>query len=160
MEQGKVVENMSWEMVKLDDLCKMNSGGTPSRSNLSFYNGEIPWAKISDIENAEGGIIQYTEEHITTEGLASINNRIFDKGTLLLAMYGSVGKVAFTGMEMTTNQAILGIKIKDESRVSYSYLKYWFQTIKEQLLNRAVGGTLQNISLGIVKDLQIPLPTV
>lgn len=149
---------MSWEMVKMDDLCKMNSGGTPSRSNLSFYDGDIPWAKISDIENAEGGIIRFTEEHITKEGLASINNRIFDKGTLLLAMYGSVGKVAFAGMEMTTNQAILGIKIKDESRVSYSYLKYWFQTIKEQLLNRAVGGTLQNISLGIVKDLQIPLP--
>jgi type I restriction enzyme S subunit len=149
---------MSWEMLKLDDLCRMNSGGTPSRSNLSFYNGEIPWAKISDIENAEGGVIQYTEEHITAEGLASINNRIFEKGTLLLAMYGSVGKVAFAGMEMTTNQAILGIKIKDESKISYAYLKYWFQTIKEQLLNRAVGGTLQNISLGIVKDLQIPLP--
>lgn len=149
---------MRWEMVRLDDLCRMNSGGTPSRSNLSFYNGEIPWAKISDIENAEGGVIQYTEEHITAEGLASINNRIFEKGTLLLAMYGSVGKVAFAGMEMTTNQAILGIKIKDESKISYAYLKYWFQTIKEQLLNRAVGGTLQNISLGIVKELQIPLP--
>ena len=149
---------MSWKMVRLDDFCRMNSGGTPSRSNLSFYNGEIPWAKISDIENAEGGVIQYTEEHITAEGLASINNRIFEKGTLLLAMYGSVGKVAFAGMEMTTNQAILGIKIKDESKISYAYLKYWFQTIKEQLLNRAVGGTLQNISLGIVKELQIPLP--
>lgn len=149
---------MSWEMVKLDELCKMNSGGTPSRTNLSFYNGDIPWAKISDIENAEGGVIKYTEEHLTVDGLASINNRLFDKGTLLLAMYGSVGKVAFAGLEMSTNQAILGIKIKDESKLSYSYLKYWFQTIKEMLLNRAVGGTLQNISLGIVKDLQIPLP--
>jgi type I restriction enzyme S subunit len=158
MESMKNDVGMRWEMVRLDDLCRMNSGGTPSRSNLSFYNGEIPWAKISDIENAEGGVIQYTEEHITAEGLASINNRIFEKGTLLLAMYGSVGKVAFAGMEMTTNQAILGIKIKDESKISYAYLKYWFQTIKEQLLNRAVGGTLQNISLGIVKELQIPLP--
>lgn len=149
---------MSWELVRLDDLCKMNSGGTPSRSNLSYYNGKIPWAKISDIENAEGGVIKYTEEHITNEGLASINNRIFPKGILLLAMYGSVGKVAFTGMEMATNQAILGIQIKDELILDYSYLKYWFQTIKEKLLNRAVGGILQNISLGIVKDLLIPLP--
>jgi len=149
---------MSWENVRLDDLCKMNSGGTPSRSNLSFYNGQIPWAKISDIENADGGIIKYTEEHISSEGLASINNRIFSKGILLLAMYGSVGKVAFTGMEMATNQAILGIQIKDEKKIDYSYLKYWFQTIKEQLLNRAVGVALQNISLGIVKELEIPLP--
>lgn len=150
--------SMNWKMVKLDELCIMNSGGTPRRSNLSFYNGTIPWAKISDIENAEGGIINSTEEHISNEGLSSINNRIFQKGTLLLAMYGSVGKVAFAGLEMTTNQAILGIKIKDERLLNYSYLKYWFQTIKQQLLNRAVGGTLQNISLGIVKDLQVPLP--
>ena len=151
---------MSWETVRLGDLCKMNSGGTPSRSNLSFYKGNIPWAKISDIENAESGIIKYTEEHISSEGLASINNRIFEKGTLLLAMYGSVGKVAFTGMEMTTNQAILGIQIQDGRKLDYAYLKYWFQTMKEQLLNRAVGGTLQNISLGIVKELQIPLPPI
>ena len=149
---------MIWESKKLSELCNMNSGGTPSRSNLAYYNGTIPWAKISDIENAEGGVIKYTEEHITDEGLNSINNRLFPEGTLLLAMYGSVGKAAFAGMEMTSNQAILGIKIKDEELLSYAYLKYWFQTIKQQLLDRAVGAALQNISLGIVKELQIPLP--
>ena len=149
---------MSWEMVKLEKLCKMNSGGTPSRSIKEYYSGDIPWAKISDIEAAEGGIVYSTEEHITTDGLKAINNRIFEKGTLLLAMYGSVGKVAFTGIDMSTNQAILGIRIIDETVLDYSYLKYWFQTIKSKLLDRAVGGTLQNISLGIVKDLEIPLP--
>jgi type I restriction enzyme S subunit len=149
---------MTWKKVKLDILCKMNSGGTPSRKNLSFYSGDIPWAKISDIEAAEGGIVLNTEEHITNSGLAAINNRIFESGTLLLAMYGSVGKVAFTGKKMSTNQAILGINIKDVNILDYSYLKYWFQTIKSQLLDRAVGGTLQNISLGIVKELEIPLP--
>jgi type I restriction enzyme S subunit len=149
---------MSWKRVKLESLCKMNSGGTPSRSNPTFYSGNIPWAKISDIEAAEGGIIYDTEEQITENGLSDINNRIFEKGTLLLAMYGSVGKVAFTGKKMSTNQAILGIRIIDESILDYSYLKYWFQTIKSKLLDRAVGGTLQNISLGIVKELEIPLP--
>jgi type I restriction enzyme S subunit len=149
---------MTWKKVKLDILCKMNSGGTPSRKNLSFYSGDIPWAKISDIEAAKGGIVLNTEEHITNSGLSAINNRIFESGTLLLAMYGSVGKVAFTGKKMSTNQAILGINIKDVNILDYSYLKYWFQTIKSQLLDRAVGGTLQNISLGIVKELEIPLP--
>ena len=149
---------MSWKKVKLDELCKMNSGGTPNRSNLTFYSGHIPWAKISDIENASGGTILETEEHLTDSGLKSINNRVFEAGTLFLAMYGSVGKVAFAGTTMSTNQAILGIRIKDEELLNYSYLKYWFQSIKSQLSERAVGGTLQNISLGIVKELEIPLP--
>lgn len=148
----------NWSKVKLKNLCEMNSGGTPSRSRKDYYGGEICWAKISDIENADNGVIYNTEEKITKAGLNSINNRIFSKGILLLAMYGSVGKIAFTGTEMSTNQAILGIKIIDQGRLDYSFLKYWFETIKEKLLNRAVGGTLQNISLGIVNELEIPLP--
>src|SRR5690606_40458033 len=108
-----------WEKVKLGHLCKMNSGGTPSRSKPEYYKGgNIPWVKISDIENAKGGVIVDTEEKITLDGLKSINNRIFKPGTLLLAMYGSVGKVAFLNKEMSTNQAILGIEILEKSKLS------------------------------------------
>lgn len=144
--------------VKLSALCKMQSGGTPSRSNLDYYEGDFPWAKISDLEKSDDGYIYKTEEHITQEALQSINNRQFQPGTLLLAMYGSVGKTAITKIHLTTNQAILGINIIDDTVLDIKYLKYWFSTIKERLLNRAVGAALPNISLGIVKDLEIPLP--
>jgi len=146
------------KFVKLKELCKMQSGGTPSRKRLDFYEGGIPWAKISDLETSDDGYIYRTEEHITDEALKSINNRYFKVGTLLLAMYGSVGKTAITKIDLTTNQAILGINIIDEKILDIKYLRFWFTTIKQQLLNRAVGGTLQNISLGIVKELEVPLP--
>lgn len=146
------------QIVKLDQLCTMQSGGTPSRGKSEYYNGTIPWSKISDLEKSKDGNIYKTEEHITTEGLRSINNRLFKKGTLLLAMYGSVGKTAIAKIDLSTNQAILGINIKDETKLDIKYLRFWFTTIKEKLLNRAVGGTLQNISMGIVKELEIPLP--
>lgn len=144
--------------VKLNELCLMKSGGTPSRKKPEFYNGLIPWAKISDLESSPDGFVYDTEEHITNDGLASINNRLFTSNTLFLAMYGSVGKTAISKVEMSTNQAILGINIKDQAELDLYYLQYWFRTIKQKLLNRAVGGTLQNISLTIVKDLEIPLP--
>jgi type I restriction enzyme S subunit len=67
------------ELVKLNKLCKMQSGGTPSRSNLEFYEGDFPWAKISDLEKSDDGYIYKTEEHITKEALNSINNRKFTK---------------------------------------------------------------------------------
>jgi type I restriction enzyme S subunit len=146
------------ERVKLKELCFMQSGGTPSRGRLEYYVGNIPWAKISDLEKTNDGYISYTEEHISDDALKSINNRFFKEGTLLLAMYGSVGKTAITKIELSTNQAILGINILDESILDIKYLRFWFTTIKEQLLNRAVGAALANISLGIVKDLEIPLP--
>ncbi|CAM4172563.1 restriction endonuclease subunit S [Flavobacterium antarcticum] len=146
------------EFVKLNKLCKMQSGGTPSRANLDFYEGDIPWAKIRDLEKTDDGFISYTAEHISVEALKSINNRFFKVGTLLLAMYGSVGKTAITKIELSTNQAILGINILDEKVLDIKYLRYWFTTIKEKLLDRAVGAALANISLGIVKELEIPLP--
>lgn len=155
---GNNVEVM--EKVKLKELCSMQSGGTPSRGKSEYYNGTIPWSKISDLEKSNDGNIYKTEEHITIEGLKSINNRLFKKGTLLLAMYGSVGKTAIAEIELSTNQAILGLNIKDETKLDIKYLRFWFTTIKEKLLDRAVGGTLQNISMGIVKDLEIPLPNL
>ena len=144
--------------IALKELCIMQSGGTPSRKNSSYYEGGIPWAKISDLETSADGYIYKTAEHITKDALKSINNRFFEPGTLLLAMYGSVGKTAITKIGLTTNQAILGINIKDDYNLDIHYLRYWFTTMKEKLLQRAVGGTLQNISLSIVKDLKIPLP--
>ena len=145
--------------VKLEQLCKMQSGGTPSRKNIDYWdNGDILWAKISDLENSPDGYIYDTEEKITSIGLNSINNRFFPINTLFLAMYGSVGKVAISKKEMSTNQAILGINIIDEKVLDIKYLKFWFYNTKTELLDKAVGVALKNISLGLVKNLEIPLP--
>jgi type I restriction enzyme S subunit len=146
---------------KLGNLCNIQSGGTPSRRIKEYYNGTIPWVKIRDIENSNG-IIFDTEEHITKEGLKSIGNRIFSKGTLLLSMYGSVGKVAFCGVELSTNQAILGISIKSDAKelLDLNFLYYWVKINAKRLQNRAVGGILKNLSATIVKNLSINLPSL
>ncbi len=146
---------------KLDSLCHINSGGTPSRGVAVYYGGKIPWAKIGDIEKSNG-VIYSTEEYITEAGLESIGNRIFPKDTLLFAMYGSVGKVAFSGIELSTNQAILGIRLKQEAKekLYLEYLKYWFQVNLLFFKGRAVGGILKNLSATIVRDFDIPLPSL
>lgn len=145
-------------MIKLEDVCDISSGGTPSRGKPQYYNGDIPWAKISDIENAKEGILTETEEFISEEGLKSIGNRIFPKGTLLFAMYGSIGKVAITGKVVATNQAILGIRPKNDKQVHLPYLKVWFERNKQNLINQGRGVALQNLSATIIRNLKIPLP--
>ena len=144
--------------MRLGDICNIGSGGTPSRKKLEFYGGNIPWAKISDIENAQNGILTATEESITEEGLNDIRNKLFPVGTLLFAMYGSIGKVAITGRKMATNQAILGITPKDKDIISLDYLKIWFEANKQQLLNQGRGVTLKNLSATIIRDLDVPIP--
>ncbi|MFA6008006.1 MAG: restriction endonuclease subunit S [Candidatus Shapirobacteria bacterium] len=146
------------KLILLSEICEVSSGGTPSRAKLDFYRGEIPWAKISDIENAKNGILYDTEEKISIEGLKSIRNILFPAGTLLFAMYGSIGKVAIAGKELSTNQAILGIRPKRNAQVNVKYLKTWFEQNKQMLLNQGRGVALQNLSATIIRSLKIPLP--
>jgi len=143
---------------KLEQYCHISSGGTPSRRKDEFFGGNILWATIADIEKSDGIVVD-TKEKITPAGLASIGNRIFTKGTLLLAMYGSVGKVAIAGKKMATNQAILGITPKNEKEIYIPYLKYWLVSNKRKIINKARGGILKNLSAKIVKNIKIDLPS-
>ncbi len=144
--------------VKLSDVCDISSGGTPSRNNLEYFNGDIPWAKISDIENADNGVVYATEEHISSEGLKNIRGKLFPKGTLLFAMYGSIGKVGIAGRELSTNQAILGIRPQRDDEINLNYLKSWFESNKQKLINQGRGVALKNLSATIVRNLEILLP--
>ena len=144
--------------VKLSDVCDISSGGTPSRSNPAYFKGDIPWAKISDIEGAENGVVYATEEHISIEGLKNIRGKLFPKGTLLFAMYGSIGKVGISGRELSTNQAILGIRPRRDDEIDLQYLKTWFASNKQKLINQGRGVALKNLSATIVRNLEIELP--
>jgi type I restriction enzyme, S subunit len=143
--------------VRLGDLCSIRSGGTPSRSIQSYYGGQIPWAKISDIEACNGEIFE-TEESITETGLAAIRGRIFPQGTLLFAIYGSIGKMAFCGRAIATNQAILGIEVPSESAIEPRYLYRYLESCRDVLINDGIGITQKNLSAGYIRDLKIPLP--
>lgn len=144
--------------VALSEVCDISSGGTPSRSTPEFFNGDIPWAKISDIENADNGVIYKTEEQISVDGLKNIRGKLFPKGALLFAMYGSIGKTAIAGKELSTNQAILGIRPKADGDIDLSYLKCWFDSNKQKLINQGRGVALKNLSATIIRNLEIELP--
>lgn len=148
---------MKPELQRLGDLCYMRSGGTPRRGVEGFYGGSIPWVTIADM-TASSGVVMKTAESITQAGLAAIGNRLFDAGTILLAMYGSVGKLAIAGTRLATNQAILGITPREESKLNQRYLTHWLGSIQSELLNGARGVTQANISKGFVEELLVPVP--
>jgi type I restriction enzyme S subunit len=73
-----------WHKKRLGDLAVVSAGGTPSRSNHSFWNGDIPWVTTTEIDF---GAITTTSQHITRHGLASSAAKLYPAGTLLMALY-------------------------------------------------------------------------
>lgn len=75
-------------------------------------------------------------------------------------MYGSVGKMAWAGSEMSTNQAILGIEVLDTKALDANYLFRWLESQRNRFETEASGVTQKNLSAGYVRDQLIPLPTI
>lgn len=146
---------MSYTTVKLGEICIIYSGGTPSRAKPEYWGGSIPWVKISDMLQGE---IIITDERITTEGLQNSSAKIIPKGTLLLSIFATIGRVALLKIDAATNQAIVGIVIKDESVVDKNYLKFILQSKTEELKSQSRGVAQTNINISILKSLEIILP--
>ena len=78
-------------------------------------------------------------------------------GTLLVAMYGSIGKLGITGIECCTNQAIAFAK--ELHGVTTKYMFYYMSMIKPKLISMGKGGTQKNISQSVLKSLRSYFPS-
>lgn len=142
-----------WKYVELGSVIETASGGTPSRSNMDFYdNGSICWVKSKELN---GSFILQTEEKITENAINSSAAKILPKYSTLIAMYGAtVGEFALISQEMACNQAVCALKEND--LYPYTFLFMFARWNKEELINQAVGSAQQNISQVLIKKLQIP----
>ncbi len=144
-----------WKWMKLGDVCKTTSGGTPNRQVTKYYQGNIPWVKSGELDK---GLITDTEEKISKEAIENSSAKVFPKGTLLIALYGAtIGKLAFLGIDAATNQAICGIY--KSSNINSKYLFNYLLFKKQNLVNQGIGGAQPNISQTILKNLDIPIPS-
>jgi type I restriction enzyme, S subunit len=144
----------SWAWALLADVASWGSGGTPTAGDPRFYGGEIPWAVIGDLTDAT---VTETANSITNEGLASSSAKVVPEGTLLIAMYGSIGKLGITGRPMATNQAI-AFACVDKRIIENGYLFWFLSSERNEFMHAGKGATQKNISQTVLKSWTIPLP--
>lgn len=143
---------------RIKDLCKIGSGGTPSRGRREYYTGNIPWVKTGELNN---DILFDTEEKITPEAISNSSAILYPKGCILIAMYGAtIGKTAKLGIEATTNQACAVLHDFDYTLINVDYLWYYLQTQTNKFKELAYGGAQPNINAGIVSEYLVPLPAL
>ncbi|MBP8197267.1 MAG: restriction endonuclease subunit S [Chromatiaceae bacterium] len=147
----------NWTRAPLQILGHWGSGGTPKRTNPAYFaGGTIPWLVIGDLN---GGVVTHASANITEAGLANSSAKLLPIDTLLIAMYGSIGKLGITGVECATNQAIASCA-PDADVASLRYLFYALMSEQKALIAQGQGGAQQNISQGILKTHEIPLAPI
>lgn len=147
----------SCTLYKISKLCKTSSGGTPLRSKLEFYNGDIPWLKSGELND---GLITTCNEFITEFGLKNSSAKLHAKGSILLAMYGATaGRVGILDFEASTNQAVCAI-FPDENKLDKKFLYWFLRQHRYRFIEISKGGAQPNISQKVINDTLIPVPNI
>jgi len=144
----------AWPEVELGSIGEWGSGGTPLRTDPSYYGGSIPWIVIGDLNN---GVVSSAATSITQEGLDNSSAKLLPPGVLLIAMYGSIGKLGITGIDCATNQAIAFCK-PDPQKVELRFLFHLLASLQPEFLARGQGLAQKNISQTILKAWKVKLP--
>lgn len=145
-----------WSIKKMPEVVKWGSGGTPKATEKAYYeNGTIPWLIIGDLND---GIVTESATKITELGIENSSAKMIPAGTLLVAMYGSIGKLGITGIECCTNQAIA--YAKHLYGVTTKFMFYYMALIKSELISMGKGGTQKNISQTVLNSLRVPVPPI
>lgn len=120
---------MTWEVKPLGDLCRIEIGGTPPRSSARYWDqGKATnnvWLSIADMPKTLHANIVNSAEHLSDEGAARV--KIVKAGTLLVSFKLTLGRLAYAGKDLRTNEAIAALKLLDESKLMKEYL-YWYLT--------------------------------
>ena len=144
----------SWVWTTLGEVGTWQSGGTPSRSNKTYYGGNIPWLKTGDLND---GLISDIPESITKEAVANSSAKINPTGSVLIAMYGAtIGKLGILTFPATTNQACCACI--EFNAIIQLYLFYFLLSQRNEFIAKGGGGAQPNISKEIIVNTFIPLP--
>lgn len=140
---------------KLSELLDISIGRTPSRNEPAYWGKGYRWVSIRDLSSKT---VTETKEQITDLALKKVRCKIVKKGTLLFSFKLTIGKMAFAGCDLFTNEAIAAFPIKDGRKLNSEFLYYALQSATFGGSNQAVmGKTLNSKSLA---EIEIPLPPI
>jgi type I restriction enzyme S subunit len=115
-----------WQTKALGELCEIELGKTPARANASYWDEKCEtgnvWLSIADLLKAESNVVFDSKEYVSDKGAAIC--KLVPKGTLLVSFKLTLGRLAYAGRDLFTNEAIAALTIFNESEISKEFLFY------------------------------------
>ena len=146
-------------MARLGEICKFQSGGTPSKGEASYFNGNIPWITTVAL-NGKSINEKSTVDWITEKAIEKSAAKIVPANSVMVGTRVGVGKVAINEIAMSTSQDIISLIEIDESKWSKSFICKFIQGKGSYLNSQARGATIKGIKIETLAGLQLPDITI
>jgi len=147
----------SWEKTDLQDVCEIVGGGTPSRKEEHYWNGNIKWLSCKHLDE-NGNVISH--ERISEEGLLSSSSKLIKSGSTILVNRVSLGKVVKIDEDFAINQDLTGLWSKDETKLNPKFLFMFLYSIRNIFVNAGQGLGVKGVSRAFIKEQKISIPSI
>lgn len=151
-------QDAGWPVVRIRDIGKLYSGGTPSRRKPEFFEGEIPWITSQDIPENYVATISTARDHITAEAVEESATRVAAPGAVLVTTRVSVGKTAVAGVRLCFSQDVTAIELHTPSVAMPEFVAHFLRSRRKALLQKNQGSTIGGLTRDSVALERIPLP--
>lgn len=145
-----------WKRQRIFPFCNTVLGGTPSRKNPDFWNGNIPWINSGAVNLDR---ITKGTEYISDLALTKSATKLMPPHTTLLAITGAtLGQVSYTEISVCGNQSIIGIIPPSLEYEEYIYLLIANEI--DKIISPAGGSAQQHINKDILNNYILTLPPI
>lgn len=146
-----------WKTCELGDIYSFIGGGTPSKKDPSYWNGNIMWASVKDIQEP---YLSTTSDSITEKGLENSSTKVALIGDVILISRISPGKVTIAKSEIAINQDLKIVRplIIDEIDNKFTY--YLFLYLENEIVKLSKGTTVKGIRVNELNSIKISYPDI
>jgi type I restriction enzyme S subunit len=157
--EDNFIFHQKFEIKTLGELCDSKSGGTPSKSNTKFWNGDIPWISPKDMKNE---YITNSEDKISSYALENTSLTLFQSNHILIVVRSSILQhtvpISLNKVPVTINQDMKALWLKDNS-ISLDFLFLYLRHFQYGILKTVkTSTTVESIDSSKLFNLQIPIP--
>lgn len=145
-----------WEVKTMGSIASFSSGGTPSKDNPEYWNGNIPWVSASSMYDL---VIEKADHYVTPIAIGN-GTRIAKKGSILILVRGSMlfkrVPICVAGIDIAFNQDVKALNVDDS--LNTNFLLYQLSSFQSRIPINETGIGAGKIELDHLKGFELFIP--
>lgn len=154
-ELGKIPQG--WKIGTLSEIGDVIGGGTPSKIKPEYYtdNG-IAWITPKDLSTNNCKFTSKGETDISELGYKNSSAKLMPRGSVLFSSRAPIGYISIAKNEICTNQGFKSIVPK---KAGTCFIYYFLRNNTSKIESMASGSTFKEASGGLMKSLEVIIPS-